>query len=118
MVSVVIAPHRISDAAAVPGDRLFEVETPDCRRVRHHHATADSLQKMLQPGYKVVAEVFGAGNDGKGGLVEPLGQSTMKTLLTVHGDELLAFLAKHGIISNSESRPVVVLPSNGRELGR
>jgi hypothetical protein len=86
-----------SDAAAVMGDRLFEVETPDGRRVRHRYASADGLQKMLQPNYEVVAEVFGAGIDGKGGLVEPLGQSTMKTLLTVHGDELLAFLAERGI---------------------
>jgi hypothetical protein len=52
---------------------------------------------MLQPGYKVVAEVFGAGIDGKGGMVEPIGQSTMKTLLAAHGDELIAFLAEHGI---------------------
>jgi hypothetical protein len=87
------------DAAAVLCDRLFEVETPDGRKVRHHHATADSLQKMLQPGYKVVAEVFGAGIDGNGGLVEPIGQSTMKTLLAAHGDELIAFLAERGIKS-------------------
>ena len=40
--------------------------------------------------------------DGKGGMVEPLGQSTMKTLLAVHGDELIAFLAKHGIVGNRE----------------
>jgi hypothetical protein len=87
------------DAAAVPHDRLFEVETPDERKVRHRYASAGGLQKMLQPGYRVVAEVFGAGIDGKGGLVEPIGQSTMKTLLAVHGDELIAFLAERGIKS-------------------
>jgi hypothetical protein len=88
-----------SDAAAVLRDKLFEVETPDGRKVRHHDATADSLQKILQPGYRVVAEVFGAGIDGKGGMVEPIGQPTMKTLLAAHGDELLAFLAERGIKS-------------------
>jgi hypothetical protein len=87
------------DAVAVMGDRLFEVATPDNRRVRHRYASADGLQKMLQPGYKIVAEVFGAGNDGNGGMVEPLGQSTMKTLLAVRGDELIAFLAERGIKS-------------------
>ena len=46
---------------AVFGDRLFEVETPDGRRVRHRYGNADGLQKILQPNYKVVAEVHGAG---------------------------------------------------------
>jgi hypothetical protein len=94
-----------SDAGVVLGDRLFEVSTPDNRVVRHRHATADSLQKMLQPNYRVVAEVFGAGIDGKGGLVEPIGQSTMKTLLTVHGDELIAFLAERGIVGSIAQAP-------------
>jgi hypothetical protein len=87
------------DASAAPHDRLFEVEAPDGRKVRHRHASAAALQKELQPGYRVVAEVFGAGNDDKGGLVEPIGQSTMKTLLAAHGDELIAFLAERGIKS-------------------
>jgi hypothetical protein len=97
---------------AVLGERLFEVEAPNGSLVRHRHATADSLQKMLQPGYKVVAEVWGADIDGKGGLAEPIGQSTMKTLLAVHGDELIAFLAERGIVGSDK---VIVLPSNGRE---
>jgi hypothetical protein len=98
--AAVVASKRASvDATNVRRDKLFEVETPDGRKVRHHHATADSLQKMLQPGYRVVAEVFGAGIDGKGGMVDPLGQSTMKTLLAAHGDELIAFLAERGIKS-------------------
>jgi hypothetical protein len=84
------------------GDRLFEVETPDGRLVRHRYSSPDGLQKMLQPNYKVVAEVFGAGIDGKGGMVEALGHSTMKTLLAVHGDELIAYLAERGIIGNKE----------------
>jgi septal ring factor EnvC (AmiA/AmiB activator) len=90
---------------AVMGDRLFEVETPDGRRVRHRYSSADGLQKMLQPNYRVVAEVFGAGIDGKGGMVEALGHSTMKTLLSVHGDELLAFLAERGIVGSIAQAP-------------
>jgi hypothetical protein len=57
---------------------------------------------MLQPGYSVTAEVFGAGIDG----------STMKTLLAAHGDELLAFLAEHGIIGSTALK---VRPSSGKE---
>jgi hypothetical protein len=80
-------------------DRLFEVKAPDGRVVRHRHESAGALQKVLTPGYRVVAEVFGAGIDDKGGMVEPIGQSTMKTLLAAHGDELIAFLAERGIKS-------------------
>jgi hypothetical protein len=57
---------RRAQSDAVFGDRLFEVEAPDGRRVRHRYATADGLQKMLQSGYKVVAEVFGAGIEWQG----------------------------------------------------
>jgi hypothetical protein len=95
--ATVEAKRASADAGAVPHDRLFEVEAPDGRKVRHRYASAGGLQKMLQPGYRVVAEVFGAGIDGQGGLVEPIGQSTMKTLLAAHGDELMAFLAERGI---------------------
>jgi hypothetical protein len=85
------------EAMTVPHDKLFETVCPDGRRVRHRHHSLEALQKALQPGYRVVAEVFAADNDDKGGLVEPLGQSTMKMLLAVHGDELVAFLAERGI---------------------
>ena len=97
--AALIAANKASvDAAPVPHDRLFEVATPfDARVVRHHHEFAGALQKVLQPGYRVVAEVFGAGIDDEGGMIEPIGQSTMKTLLAVHGDELIAFLAERGI---------------------
>jgi hypothetical protein len=113
---------KARQAAAVAGpiqrERLFEVACPDGRKVRHHHATADSLQKMLQPGYKVVAEVFGAGIDGNGGFVAPIGSSAptiMESLLDAFGDQLLAWLASRGIIG-SDKGTVVVLPSNSREL--
>jgi hypothetical protein len=95
--ATVEAKRASADAGAVPHDRLFEVEAPDGRKVRHRYASAGGLQKMLQPGYRVVAEVFGAGIDGNGGMIEPIGQSTMKTLLAAHGDELVAFLAERGI---------------------
>jgi hypothetical protein len=96
-VATAASKRAIADEVAVPHDRVFEVKTPDNRVVRHRHASADALQKVLTPGYRVVAEVFGAGNDDKGGMVEPIGQSTMKNLLAAHGDELLAFLAERGI---------------------
>jgi hypothetical protein len=92
------AANRASaDAGPVLHDRVFEVTTPDGRVVRHRHESAGALQKVLMPGYRVVAEVFGAGTDDKGGMIELIGQSTMKTLLAAHGDELVAFLAERGI---------------------
>jgi hypothetical protein len=103
------------DAAAVPHTKLFEVTAPDNRVVRHHHATADMLQKVLTPGYRVTAEVFGAGIDGKGGITAPIGSSAptiMESLLDAFGDRLLAWLAERGI-----GGPVKVsLPHNGRDL--
>ena len=93
-----VASKRASaDEGTVQKVRLFEVVCPDGRKVRHRHASADALQKALQPRYRVVAEVFGAGIDDEGGMIEPIGQSTMKTLLAAHGDELVAFLAERGI---------------------
>jgi hypothetical protein len=103
---------KAAESSAAPWERLFEVEAPNGRLVRHRHASADALQKVLLPGNRVIAEVFGAGIDDKGGMVEPLGQSTMKTLLATHGDELIAFLAERGIVG---SDTVIALPSNGRE---
>jgi hypothetical protein len=102
------------EAAALPRDKLFETACPDGRRVRHRHHSLEALRNELQPGYRVVAQVFAADSDDKGGLVEPIGQSTMEMLLSVHGDELLAWLAERGIISSDKT--VVVLPPNGREL--
>ena len=97
--ATVASRRAVADKSAVPHNRLFEVVCPgpDCRKVRHRHASAGELQKVLEPGYRVTAEVFGAGNDDKGGMIEPIGQSTMKTLLAAHGDELIAFLAERGI---------------------
>jgi hypothetical protein len=96
-VATVEAKRASADAGAVPHERLFEVVCPDGRKVRHRHESAGALQKALTPGYRVVAEVFGAGIDDKGGMIEPIGQSTMKTLLAAHGDELVAFLAERGV---------------------
>jgi hypothetical protein len=100
-VATAEAKRASADAGAVPHDRVFEVRTPDDRVVRHRHESAGALQKVLTPGYRVVAEVFGAGIDDKGGMIEPIGQSTMKTLLAAHGDELVAFLAERGIKSTA-----------------
>jgi hypothetical protein len=106
-----------AETAAVPADKWFEVETPDGRKVRHRHASAEGLQKILQPGYRVIAEVFAAGVDGNGGFAASIGSDAksnmMDGLLQAHGDTLLEWLAARGIIGN----PVkVVLPPNGRDL--
>jgi hypothetical protein len=95
--ATVEAKRASADAGAASRDRVFEVVCPNNHVVRHRHESAGALQKALMPGYRVVAEVFGAGIDDKGGLVEPIGQSTMKALLAAHGDELVAFLAERGI---------------------
>jgi hypothetical protein len=107
-----------SDAAVVPGDRLFEVVCPDgVRRVRHRAASIEALQKVLQPQYHVVSEIFGASEDDTGGFAASIGSGAksnmMDGLLQAHGDTLLAFLEKHGITGN----PVKIsLPPNGREM--
>src|SRR5580704_10198548 len=49
-VATAASKRAIADEGAVPHDRLFEVVCPDGRRVRHRHASADALQKVLSPG--------------------------------------------------------------------
>jgi hypothetical protein len=81
--------------------KLFEIECPDGRVIRHRHETLAAAQKALQPGYKVTGEVLGASTDDKGGLVDPVGPGTtslMRTLLEARGDVLLEWLEKHGIM--------------------
>jgi hypothetical protein len=85
------------DAAAVPADKWFEVSCPDGRKVRHRHHSLEALQKALQPGYVAVGQVHGASDDGLGGFVAYANSNMMKALLESQGDELLAFLAQHGI---------------------
>ena len=96
-----IAAHKHADeTAALPRDRLFEVVCPNGRRVRHRHNSLEALQKALQPGYSVAGQVFGANEDDTGGFVASIGpgaKSTMSGLLAAHGDELLAWLAGHGV---------------------
>jgi hypothetical protein len=99
--TALIAANKASvDAASVPHDRLFETVCPDGRKVRHRHHSLEALQKVLLPGYSVVGQVFGANADDTGGFVAsigPGGKSSMAGLLQAHGDELLAWLARHGI---------------------
>jgi hypothetical protein len=80
--------------------KLFEIECPDGRVIRHRHASLEEAKKALQDGYKVCGEVLGASTDDKGGLVMPIGPGTtsvMQTLLEAHGNELLDWLSEHGI---------------------
>jgi hypothetical protein len=109
-------------AAAVPiaegAERLFLVNTPHhLHQVRHKAHSVEELRARLLPGYTVDGEIFGANDDGSGGVVaaiEPKGPSIMAGLLAAFGDELITFLAKHGIIG-SDKQATVVLPSNNRE---
>jgi hypothetical protein len=93
------------DAAAIPHDKLFETVCPDGRKVRHRHHSLEALRKALQPGYVAVGQVFGANEEGTGGIVSGMGQPGMFTaLLESHGDELVAFLAERGIIGSAAIR--------------
>lgn len=87
--------------------KLFEIECPDGRIIRHRHESLDAAKKALQEGYKVSGEVLGASSDDKGGIVDPIGPGTtsiMQTLLDARGDELLAWLDKHDKINRTVSK--------------
>jgi hypothetical protein len=86
-----------ADDAGLVRDKLFEVETPDGRKVRHRHHSVEALQRALQPRYSITGQVFGANEDDTGFISRPGAPSMLKALLESQGDELLAFLARHGI---------------------
>ena len=94
-LAAIAARKHADETAALPRDRLFEVVCPNGRKVRHRHVSLESLQKTLLPGYVAVGQVFGANEDDTGGFVAS--KSTMSGLLAAHGDELLAWLAGHGV---------------------
>jgi hypothetical protein len=107
-------------------ERLFLVNTPHhLHQVRHKEHSVESLRSRLLPGYTIEGEIFGANDAGEGGVVaaiEPKGPSIMAGLLQAFGDELITYLAKHGIVSPiaqapelADNKQTVVLPSNGRE---
>jgi hypothetical protein len=58
-------------------ERLFLVNTPHhLHQVRHKAGTVESLRSRLLPGYTIEGEIFGANDDGEGGVVaaiEPTG---------------------------------------------
>ena len=87
------------------GARLwpFTRPCPDGRKVRHRGASLESMQRVLQPGYRAIGQVFGANEDGTGGFIsQPGAPSMLKALLESEGDELLAFLAEHGITGSDK----------------
>ena len=61
--------------------RLFEVETPQGRKVRHQAASAAALQARLEAGYRVTSEVVGAFPDGTGGICA----DSLREWLTANG---------------------------------
>ena len=78
--------------------RVFEITAPDGRRIRHEAADDEVAAARLQPGYRVSGEVIGADAALGGGHVIPLcaGLSPLSALLTLYGDELLAWLQARG----------------------
>jgi hypothetical protein len=80
----------------------LEIRAPDGRVLRQFHKSVDAARKALQPGYEVTGEVIGAN------IVSPIGpgaRSFMTSLLESQGDELLAYLAEHGIVSPVAQAP-------------
>jgi hypothetical protein len=84
---------------------VFEITTPDGRKVRHKATNLAAAKAPLIAGYAVTGIVYGAADDMSGGYVAPAeGKSLMALLLEHHGDELKAWL-----IAN--------MPSFGRRNG-
>jgi hypothetical protein len=93
---------------------MLEISAPDGRTIRQFHQSLAAAQKALQPGYVVTGQVIGAG------VVSPIGpgtQSFMASLLAAHGDELLEFLASHGVRVNSMGLPPSAFKGNGAGVG-
>jgi hypothetical protein len=92
--------HSAASASShPPGTRLFECVTPDERRVRHRHSSPEALSATLQPGYRVVAEVFGSNADNSGGVcaaIDGTVPSLMAGLLRANGKELISYLQANG----------------------
>jgi hypothetical protein len=98
-----------ADAAALVRDKLFEVETPDGRRVRHRHCSLEALRRELQPGYRATGQIFGADADGTGGFVSmPGAPSMLKALLDSDGDILMEWLEARGIVGSGTSPTLII----------
>ena len=85
-----------AENAALPKCKLFEIATPDGRRLRHRANSYAALQRQLLPGYSVTGEVHGAADDNSGGFVASIGQSGpnfMENLLAAYGPSLKRWLA-------------------------
>jgi len=76
------------------GEKLFEVQCPDGRRVRHRAGSRESLQARLEPNYTVLDEIVGAGENGEGG---------------IYATSLGKWLGENGF-----GGTVITLPSNNR----
>jgi hypothetical protein len=104
--SIAVSSAASAAAAAAhlpPGTRLFQVTTPDMRKVRHRHRSAEDLQRTLLPGYVVTGEAFGSAADGTGGVVAATDgtvPSLMASLLRSHGKELIAYIEGNGFERN------------------
>lgn len=83
------------EAEQLPKPNLFEIETPDHRRLRHRANSYAVLQRQLLPGYAVVGQVFGAADDDTGGVaadIAPRGPNILEGMLEAFGPSLKAWL--------------------------
>lgn len=80
--------------------RVFEITTPDTRKVRHVGETAEAVQAKLLPGYTVTGEVVAYQPDMSGGYVIPIGggESPLAALLKMHGADMRAWLKAEGVV--------------------
>ena len=78
--------------------RIFEIATPDGRRVRHSAEDVAAATGKLLPGYSVAGEVSGADDAMRGGFVIPAaqGESPLAVLLRLYGPDLETWLAATG----------------------
>ena len=66
--------------------------------MRHRGASLESVQRVLQPGYRAIGQAFGTNEDGSGGFVDrPGAPSMLKAMLESQGDVLIEYLSTHGI---------------------
>ena len=79
--------------------KVFEITTPDGRKVRHSAESLDAAKAKLLPGYSVSGEVLGADVNMDGGYVLPIGgKSLLAELLERHGDEMGEWLKSKGYV--------------------
>ena len=82
--------------------RVFEIATPDGRKVRHKAESVEAAKASLLRGYSVSGEVLGADPDMTGGFVVMIGgKSMLAVLLECHGDDMSKWLESQGYVKKT-----------------